>query len=67
MLEAKDLTDLKNPLLLVAYEKILQVNHIFNLLDARKAISSSERQNYILKIRKLTKKIAQKYLFLINK
>ncbi|QCI24793.1 glycine--tRNA ligase subunit alpha [Buchnera aphidicola (Rhopalosiphum padi)] len=60
--EAKNLIELKKPLLLVSYEKILQANHIFNLLDARKAISSSERQNYILKIRKLTKKIAQKYL-----
>ncbi|AYN24906.1 glycine--tRNA ligase subunit alpha [Buchnera aphidicola] len=61
--EAKDLIELKKPLLLVSYEKILQANHIFNLLDARKAISSSERQNYILKIRKLTKRIAQKYLY----
>ncbi|WP_295164745.1 glycine--tRNA ligase subunit alpha [uncultured Buchnera sp.] len=61
--EAKNLIELQKPLLLVSYEKILQANHIFNLLDARKAISSSERQNYILKIRKLTKKIAQKYLY----
>jgi len=60
--EAKNLIKLEKPLLLVSYEKILQANHIFNLLDARKAISSSERQNYILKIRKVTKKIAQKYL-----
>ncbi|WP_343154371.1 glycine--tRNA ligase subunit alpha [Buchnera aphidicola] len=62
MFEANNLINLKPPLLLVAYEKILQANHIFNLLDSRKAISSSERQNYILKIRSLTKKTAKEYL-----
>lgn len=60
--ESNNLINLNTPLLLVAYEKILQANHIFNLLDARKAISSNERQNYILKIRTLTKKIAKEYL-----
>ncbi|QCI18125.1 glycine--tRNA ligase subunit alpha [Buchnera aphidicola (Aphis nasturtii)] len=62
MFEANNLINLKQPLLLVAYEKTLQANHVFNLLDARKAISSSERQNYILKIRSLTKRIAKEYL-----
>ncbi|QCI22019.1 glycine--tRNA ligase subunit alpha [Buchnera aphidicola (Lipaphis pseudobrassicae)] len=61
-LEAKRLMNLKKPLLLVSYEKILQANHIFNLLDSRKFISSSERQSYILRIRKLTSKIAKEYL-----
>ncbi|QCI22593.1 glycine--tRNA ligase subunit alpha [Buchnera aphidicola] len=61
-LEAKKLIKLRKPLLLVSYEKTLQANHIFNLLDARKAISSNERQNYILRIRKLTTEIAKKYL-----
>jgi len=61
-LEAKKLINLTQPLLLVSYEKILQANHIFNLLDARKAISSNERQNYILRIRKITTQIAKKYL-----
>ncbi|WAI11900.1 MAG: glycine--tRNA ligase subunit alpha [Buchnera aphidicola (Macrosiphum albifrons)] len=60
--EAKKLMKLKKPLLLVSYEKTLQANHIFNLLDARKAISSNERQNYILRIRKLTTEVAIKYL-----
>jgi len=63
-LESRKLINLKEPLLLVSYEKILQANHIFNLLDARKAISSNERQNYILRIRKITTKIAKKYLLL---
>lgn len=61
-LEAKQLMNLKKPLLLVAYEKILQANHIFNLLDSRKSISSNERQNYILRIRKLTANVAKEYL-----
>ncbi|ANZ22790.1 glycyl-tRNA synthetase subunit alpha [Buchnera aphidicola (Diuraphis noxia)] len=66
-LEAKKLMNLKKPLLLVSYEKTLQANHIFNLLDARKAISSNERQNYILRIRKLTAQIAIEYLNLRKK
>lgn len=60
-LEAKNLINFKRPLLRVAYEKILQANHIFNLLDARKAVSSNERQSYILRIRKLTTQVAIKY------
>ncbi|CAL4326198.1 glycine--tRNA ligase subunit alpha [Buchnera aphidicola] len=60
-LEAQKLINLKPPLLLVAYEKTLQANHIFNLLDARKAVSLNERQNYILRVRKLTTQIAQKH------
>ncbi|CAL4319018.1 glycine--tRNA ligase subunit alpha [Buchnera aphidicola] len=52
----------KHNLLIPAYKKILYSIHFFNLLDARKVLSSSERQNYIIKIRKITKKIAEKYL-----
>ncbi|WP_422667091.1 glycine--tRNA ligase subunit alpha [Buchnera aphidicola] len=64
LLEAKNILKLNKPLLLVAYEKIIQSNHIFNLLDARKLISTSERQNYILKIRSLITEIAKKYFYL---
>lgn len=46
---------------LPAYEMAMKASHIFNLLDARHAISVTERQQYILKIRKLTASIAQKY------
>ncbi|QNS01867.1 MAG: glycine--tRNA ligase subunit alpha [Buchnera aphidicola (Pentalonia nigronervosa)] len=67
ILEAENLIHLKQPLLLVAYEKTLCANHIFNLLDARKSISSNERQNYILKIRKTINKIAKKYFILKKK
>lgn len=46
---------------LPAYELALKASHIFNLLDARQAISVSERQRYILRIRALTKQVAMAY------
>jgi glycyl-tRNA synthetase alpha chain len=46
---------------LPAYERILKASHCFNLLDARKAISVTERQRYILRIRTLTKAVAEAY------
>ena len=46
---------------LPAYDWAIFASHLFNLLDARKAISVTERQHYILKIRELTFKIAQLY------
>jgi glycyl-tRNA synthetase alpha chain len=46
---------------LPAYEMALKASHTFNLLDARQAISVTERQRYILRIRTLTKKIAETY------
>ena len=45
-----------------AYEFMLEASHIFNLLDARKAISVTERQNYILKIRKMSHNVAKLFL-----
>lgn len=46
---------------LPAYDYCLVASHTFNVLDARKAISVTERQNYILKIRELAKGCAIKY------
>ena len=46
---------------LPAYDYCLLASHIFNTLDARKAISVTERQNFILKVRELAKGCAQKY------
>ncbi len=46
---------------LPAYDYCLMASHIFNVLDARKAISVTQRQNYILKIRELAKGCAVKY------
>ena len=47
---------------LVAYDYCLEASHTFNILDARKAFSVTERANYILKIRDLTKSVAAKIL-----
>jgi glycyl-tRNA synthetase alpha chain len=49
-------------LALPAYEYVLDASHNFNLLDARKAISVSERQRYILRVRALARAVAQAYL-----
>ncbi len=46
---------------LPAYEMVLKASHTFNLLDARHAISVTERQRYILRIRKLAKAVAETY------
>ena len=57
--EAKRLIEAK--LALPAYEMVLKASHTFNLLDARKAISVTERQSYILRVRELAKSVAQAY------
>lgn len=57
--EAEKLIDAGLPL--PAYEQILKAGHTFNLLDARKAISVTERQRYILQIRNLSRSVAQAY------
>lgn len=44
-----------------AYEQVLKASHAFNLLDARHAISVTERQNYILRVRALSRAVAQNY------
>jgi glycyl-tRNA synthetase alpha chain len=49
------------PLALPAYEMVLKAAHTFNLLDARGAISVTERANYIARIRNLSKAVAQAY------
>lgn len=46
---------------LPAYEMVLRASNTFNLLDARRAISVTERQQYILKIRRLAKAVAESY------
>ena len=46
---------------LPAYEKVLKASHSFNLLDARHAISVTERQRYILRVRTLSRLVAQAY------
>jgi glycyl-tRNA synthetase alpha chain len=49
-------------LALPAYEQMLKAAHTFNLLDARGAISVTERAAYIGRIRNLARAVAQSYL-----
>jgi glycyl-tRNA synthetase alpha chain len=46
---------------LPAYEQVLKASHTFNLLDARRAISVTERQRFILRVRNLAKGVAESY------
>lgn len=46
---------------LPAYEMVMKASHAFNLLDARRALSVTERQQHILKIRRLAKAVAESY------
>ncbi|ODB84326.1 glycine--tRNA ligase subunit alpha [Candidatus Thiodiazotropha endoloripes] len=57
--ESRKLIELGLPL--PAYEQVLQASHTFNLLDARHAISVTERQRYILRVRGLARDVAQAY------
>lgn len=57
--EAKRLMDLN--LALPAYEMVLKAGHTFNLLDARGAISVTERAAYIARIRMISRAVAQSY------
>ncbi len=52
---------IKVPLALPAYESTLKAAHTFNLLDARNAISVTERAAYIGRIRNLSRAVAQAY------
>jgi glycyl-tRNA synthetase alpha chain len=46
---------------LPAYELVLKASHTFNLLDARHAISVTERQRFILRVRTLARQVAEAY------
>ena len=52
---------LVKPLPLPAYEQVMKASHAFNLLDARHAISVTERQRYILRVRTMAKAVAESY------
>ncbi|MCM8772440.1 MAG: glycine--tRNA ligase subunit alpha [candidate division WOR-3 bacterium] len=58
--EAERLLEIE--LIYPAYDYILKLSHIFNLLDSRKAISVSERVRYIQRVRKLANKCALLYI-----
>jgi len=46
---------------LPAYEMVMKASHAFNMLDARHAISVTERQRFILRVRSLSRAVAQAY------
>ncbi|HIE75168.1 MAG TPA: glycine--tRNA ligase subunit alpha, partial [Gammaproteobacteria bacterium] len=52
---------LEEKLPLPAYEQVLRASHTFNLLDARRAISVTERARYIGRVRTLARGVAQAY------
>jgi glycyl-tRNA synthetase alpha chain len=53
------LVDKKLPL--PAYEQVMKASHAFNLLDARHAISVTERQRFILRVRSLSRAVTEAY------
>jgi len=52
---------IEHKLPLPAYEQVMKASHAFNLLDARHAISVTERQRFILRVRALSRAVAQAY------
>lgn len=49
-------------LALPAYDRVLSASHAFNLLDARHAISVTERAAYILRVRQMARRVAQTHV-----
>jgi glycyl-tRNA synthetase alpha chain len=62
--ECERLLEREEPLPLVAYDMVLKCSHTFNLLDARGAISVTERAAYIARVRNLARRVALAYLAL---
>ncbi|MBU1239730.1 glycine--tRNA ligase subunit alpha [Myxococcota bacterium] len=60
--EAEAMRAFDKDLYLPGYDGCLKCSHYFNMLDARGAISTTERQNYILRVRQLAQRAAQTYL-----
>ena len=53
---------IEQKLVLPAYDYVVKLSHIFNILDARGAISVTERTGYITRIRTLARKLAIEYI-----
>jgi glycyl-tRNA synthetase alpha chain len=58
--ECRHLVELGLPL--PAYDQVLKASHTFNLLDARGAVSVTERAAYIGRVRALARRVAQRYV-----
>ena len=59
---ARMLTVREPPLVLPAYDYVMKASHAFNVLDARGAISVSERQKYIGRVRNMARQVAEAYV-----
>jgi len=59
--EAMNLILIEENLPFPAYEQTMKASHIFNLLDARKAISVTDRARFIRRVRSMSQKVAQEY------
>jgi glycyl-tRNA synthetase alpha chain len=59
--EAQSQLLVEKKLPLPAYEQVMKASHAFNLLDARHAISVTERQRFILRVRRLSRAVAEAY------
>lgn len=57
--EVEKLVALQLPL--PAYEMVIKASHAFNMLDARRALSVTERQRFILRVRQLSRAVAEAY------
>lgn len=62
MYEKEALRTLENILVVPAYDYVLKCSHTFNLLEARGAISVTERTGYIARVRNLARSCAQAYV-----
>ncbi len=62
--EAKRLMD--KGLVLPGYDAVMKCSHLFNLLDARRAISVTERVGYIARVRGLARRAAEGYMAMIT-
>ena len=60
--EAEAIRTIDKSLVLPAYEYCLKCSHTFNILDARGAISVTERTGYIARIRNIARACAEEYL-----
>jgi len=63
--EAEVAACLERKLPLPAYDCVMKCSHAFNILDARGAISATERANYILRVREVAKACCVAYLELV--
>ncbi|RMF72646.1 MAG: glycine--tRNA ligase subunit alpha [Acidobacteria bacterium] len=62
LLDRRDAGGSPAPLLIPAYERVLDASHLFNVLDARGAVSVTERQEMIRRVRRLAVRCAQTWL-----